>query len=91
MTRSHGTRLTDFEIDSEEETSEWPLPVGGHLVERVTPQIHVRGSGDNDTAFKCKNCGELIYVSKHRSVSDEEWVRNRFNLMSCSTDEAGIV
>jgi len=69
--------------EAEDEEPVWPLRTNSHLIERFSPEVHVRGSGDNETAFRCIHCGEEVYIPEDRAVPDHEWATNRFSLQPC--------
>jgi len=93
---SEATTLTDFsstdtEPQAETDDVNWPIHSNGHLIERFTPETHVRGSGDNDTAFRCIHCSEEVNIPEDRAVPDHEWAANRFSLQPCTTGSGGVV
>lgn len=83
MSQSQRSTLTDFSTDQD---SQWPVEVNGHTVVRVTPETPASGSGDDDLAFECEDCGERIRIPEDRAVPDHEYAANRFSTLACSTD-----
>jgi hypothetical protein len=91
MSESQRSTLSSFATDHDagqsETEDEWPVQVNGHSVIRVEPDGVVYGSADEDLAFKCEDCGELIRIPEHRAVPDHEYAENRFSIIPCSTSD----
>lgn len=91
MSGSQRSTLSSFasntDIDQSEGDDKWPVQVNGHTVIRVEPDNAVYGSADEDLAFKCEDCGELIRIPEHRAVPDHEYAENRFSIIACSTSD----
>lgn len=89
MSESQRSTLSSFatSTDPDQDEDKWPVQVNGHSVIRVEPERAVYGSADEDLAFKCEDCGELIRIPEHRAVPDHEYAENRFSALSCSTSD----
>lgn len=88
MSETQRRTLSDFATGTDDQDDEkWPVEVNGHTVVRVEPQGVVYGSADEDLAFKCEECGELIRIPESRAVPDHEYAANRFSIITCGPDE----
>lgn len=90
MSESQRSTLSSFatSTDPEQDDDKWPVQVNDHTVIRVEPEQAVYGSADEDLAFKCEDCGELIRIPEYRAVPDHEYAENRFSAIPCSTDDS---
>ncbi|KZX46220.1 MULTISPECIES: hypothetical protein [unclassified Haloarcula] len=89
MSESQRSTLSRFatSTESDHDSDKWPVQVNGHTVIRVEPQKVVYGSVDEELAFKCEDCDKLVRIPDVRAVPDHEYAENRFNTISCTTND----